>query len=235
MLPNILIDINDRTYKLNLNWTIDDYLQMFYKNPELSYQDYLTDEEDFDYIINKSVGIPLSVLENCSPKDKHKIINILSSIRLFDSELKTIDLKELTFGNFVDLDIYFFNNPLKYYKDILNILSPGWLEYEMKIHDLFKVFNNFLEYRLWLYKQYKNLFDWNEKTERDDVGQLKYTNITEIAGNWFDTICSLSNDDINKIDETTNQPLIKVLNFLARKKVKILEQQQEMRKNKLHR
>lgn len=235
MLPNILIDVNDRTYKFKLNWTIDDYLEMFYKNPELSYQDYLSDAEDFDYIINKSVGIPLSVLENCTQNDKLRIVNLLGSVRFFDTDIRTIDMKELTFGDFVDLDIYFFNNPLKYYKDILGILSPGYKEYELHIQDLFKVFNNFLEYRLWLYKQYKNLFGWKEKTDRDETGQLKFTNISEIAGNWFDVICTLSNDDINKIDETTKQPLIKVLNFLARKKVKMMEQQEEMRKNKLHR
>lgn len=235
MLPTILIDIDNRTYKFSLNWKVEDYLEMFYKNWELSYQDYLTDPEDFDYIINKSIGVPLSVLEKCKLNQKEKLINIISSVRLIESDQKTIDMKELTFGEFVDLDIYFFNNPLKYYKDIMNILSPGWVEYQLNIQDLFKVFNNFLEFRLWLYKQYKNLFGWDEKTDRDESGQLKYTNITEIAGNWFDIICNLSNDDINKIDETTKQPLIKVLNFLARRKTKIDEEKEMMRKNKIYR
>jgi hypothetical protein len=232
-MNKLILDVLDQSYKINLDWKIKDYLETFYPNYKLAYVDYFQKQDDWDEIIRRVVGIPLHILERCKPEHKEQIIAILSNIKSIPSNIKTIDLKTLTFGNFIDLDVYFFNNPLKYWDDILKILAPHKDPNELYIWDLFRVFNQFLEYRLWIYKQYKGLFGWDEKEERDEDGELKYTNISEIAGSWFNIVCVLSGEDINKIDETTNQPLIKVLNFLSRKKDKDLQDMKLIKKQRI--
>jgi hypothetical protein len=232
-MNDIIIEIEGNEWRLKLDWTIEEYLDTFIPNYKLTYQDLFKDPENWNVLINKAIGIPIELLERCNPDHKAQIIIMLDSVKLFESDIKTIDMKQMSFGNFVDLDVYFYNNPLKYYKEILDVLTPNVDVKELKIWDLMKVFNLFLEFRLWLYKQYKGLFGWEEKTDRDEDGQLQPKNISEIAGAWFNVICVLSNEDINKIDETTNQPIMKVLNFLARKKDKDNKELQEMRKNKL--
>lgn len=232
-MKDIILEIEGTEYKLKLDWTIKEYLEAFIPNWNITYQDLFLDETEWDELIHRGLNIPLDVLQRCNPDHKEQVIWMLDSVKLFESDIKTIDMKQMTFGNFVDLDVYFFNNPLKYYKEILHILTPNADIDELMIWDLMKVFNLFLEFRLWLYKQYKGLFGWEEKTDRDDDGLLKPKNITEIAGAWFNVICILSNEDINKIDETTSQPIMKVLNFLARKKEKDTKEMMELRKNKL--
>ena len=229
----IILDIEDKEFVVQLEYKIKPYLETFYPNYKLAYKDYFEDEQDWDELINRVVGVPLKTLERCNPQHKKQIIYILSSIRTFPSTIKTIDLKTLTFGNFIDLDVYFFNNPLKYYDDILKIITPNEDIDKLYVWDMFKAFNNFMEFRLWIYKQYKGLFGWNEAEDRDESGDLRYSNVSEIAGSWFNIVCVLANEDINKIDETTNQPLIKVLNFLSRKKDKDLEQLKIMKKHKV--
>lgn len=232
-MDEIVLEIEGAEYKLKLEWSIQDYLNCFVPNYNITYQDLFNDEENWDELISKALDIPLEVLSRCKINDKERVIIILDSVKLFDSNITTIDMKQMSFGNFVDLDVYFYNNPLKYWREILDILTPTADKDSLLIQDLMRVFNLFLEFRLWLYKQYKGLFGWNEKTDRNDDGELSPKNVSEIAGAWFNVICVLSNEDINKIDETTNQPIIKVLNFLSRKKEMDNKQMVEMRKNKL--
>lgn len=232
-MNGLILEIEGNEYKLKLEWTIKEYLNVFMPNYNITHQDLFADESEWNNLIWRAVNIPLDLLERCNPTHKQQLVWMLDSIKTFESDITTIELKEMSFGNFVDLDVYFFNNPYKYYKEILQILTPTADIDNLMIWDLTKVFNLFLEFRLWLYKQYKGLFGWEEKTDRDEDGQLKTKNITEIAGAWFDVVCRLSNEDINKIDETTSQPILKVLNFLARKKEKDTKEMMEMRKNKL--
>jgi hypothetical protein len=232
-MNEIVLEIEKKEYTLKLEWTIKEYLDCFIPNYKITYQDLFKDEEEWNGIINRALNIPIETLERCNPDHKSQVIYMLDSVKLFESNIKTIDMKQMSFGNFVDLDVYFYNNPLKYYEDILDILTPNVDKDKLMIWDLMKVFNLFLEFRLWLYKQYKGLFGWEEKTDRNEDDELSPKNVSEIAGAWFNVICILSNEDVNKIDETTNQPIMKVLNFLARKKDKDNKELQEMRKNKL--
>jgi hypothetical protein len=232
-MKDIILEIEGVEYKLKLYWTIEEYLDCFVPNYKITYQDLFADEDNWDELIHKAIGVPLEVLSRCKKGDKSRVIYMLDSVKMFESEIKTIDMKQMTFGNFVDLDVYFYNNPLKYWNEILDILCPNVDKVNLYIWDLMRVFNLFLEFRLWLYKQYKGLFGWNEKTDRNEDGELSPKNVSEIAGAWFNVICILSNEDINKIDETTNQPIMKVLNFLARKKDKENKELMDMRKNKL--
>ena len=232
-MSKIYIDILDDTYELPLLWKVEDYLRTFFVNYKLSTLDYFQNTEDWKPLISKVLGLDDDVLDRCNPEGIYHLVEIMKNIKLTTSLAKRMNFNNLTFGNFIDLDVYFFNNPLKYWRDILTILAPNENLDELYIHDLYSIYNSFLEWRLWLYKQYKGLFGWEEKDDRDENGDLLNTNITQIAGHWFNIVCVLSGEDVNKIDETTNQPLFKILNFLSRKKDRDQEELRLLKKTKI--
>lgn len=225
----LTVSIDNIDYKIKLDWKPDEYIKIFSTTYTLSPEQIFSDENNWDNIIHNITGCPIETLERASSIEKSKIIWVLDSVKYFESNIKIKNLNNITFGEFVDLDVYFFNNPLKYWEDIITILTDEPKE-NIYIWDAYYAFNSFLEWRLWLYKQYKGLFGWQETFERDPEENLQPQSITEIAGHWYNVICVLSGEDINKIDQTTEQPLIKVLNFLARKKEKDNELLMEQRK-----
>ena len=49
----------------------------------------------------------------------------------------------------------------------------------------------------------------------------------QLARSWYRVIVSLANNDLLNIDQVTDQPLKKVLNFMALQKEKALEEEQK--------
>ena len=46
----------------------------------------------------------------------------------------------------------------------------------------------------------------------------------QVARSWYKVIVGLAGEDILKIDEVTEQPLTKALNFMALQKEKVMEE-----------
>jgi hypothetical protein len=54
----------------------------------------------------------------------------------------------------------------------------------------------------------------NEDDDEDDLSAREISSFTRFWG-WFGCLITLSNEDITKIDEITQYPLIFVLNYLS--------------------
>ena len=73
-----------------------------------------------------------------------------------------------------------------------------------------------------------------------DLDEAEITGDTEvkdkllIARSWYKVIVSLAQDNILNIDEVTEQPLKKVLNFMALQKEKVLEENEAKLKQRRH-
>lgn len=77
-------------------------------------------------------------------------------------------------------------------------------------------------YRTHIYRSYKKLFEIEDHQFDGEID----TNFDplQVARNWYKIIVSLAKDDLLKIDEVTNQPLKKALNFMAYQKERQLEE-----------
>lgn len=188
---------------------------------------------DFEYqphwprIIATATGAPLDYLINVSQESLELGIVFIATVINQRTETKIKDFNTITFGEWIDLDIYLNYGADKHIEDILAILSP-----ETKwANEALWVIEKYSEWRLFIYKQYTKLFGLDEPgAGQEDIK-------TDIAKSWYEVIISLANEDILNIDAVTDQPLKKALNFMAYKKEKQLEEQQrqlkERRKNDL--
>ena len=130
-----------------------------------------------------------------------------------------INFEELTFGQFIDLDIYLNMGATKHYKEILEILEVKKDGAEFGMYAI----ETYNKYRIYIYRQYKKLFEI-EDDAFEQTEQTETVDSLSLARNWYKIIVSLANEDLLKIDDVTEQPLKKALNFMAYQKEKQLEE-----------
>lgn len=129
---------------------------------------------------------------------------------------KIKDFNTLTFGEFVDLDVWLTMGVDKHIDDIVNMLSDGteWADEAMWLID------KYAQFRLHTYRQYKTLFGLNDEIDEDATDDF---DPLRVAKGWYRVIVGLANDNLLDIDRVTDEPLKKVLNFMALQKEKQIE------------
>lgn len=141
-------------------------------------------------------------------------------------ETKIRDFNTLTFGEWVDLDVYFNLGVDKHIYDILKILYPK-NNVCKSVAEAQWIIEKFSEWRTYIYKQYAKLFGLDGQSESDESEKPEPM---AIARGWYRIIVDLANNDVLKIDEVTEKPLKQILNFMALQKEKALEEQQRILK-----
>lgn len=206
----VKLTIRNKKYKLPERFTVDQWIALLKFN-------YL-DPEQWNKIIGYVLNIEPSELEDVNVESKvlaiSLIINTLNARRSF----KVKPFNELTFGEFVDLDIYVVMGVEKNLKTIIEMLSDGteWADEAMWLVD------QFTQFRVHTYKSYAGLFGLNDKAEEDEDDDLENYDPNKVAKGWYNIIIDLAGGDLLKIDAVTDQPLKKTLNFMANKKEKQL-------------
>jgi hypothetical protein len=76
------------------------------------------------------------------------------------------------------------------------------------------------------------LFGLNEKLTIDELEDVDDTDRQHNARSWYKIIVGLANGDLLKIDEVTQQPLKKTLNFMSLQKEQQLEENQRKLKER---
>lgn len=173
-------------------------------------------------ILSAATGAPLEYLEEVVEESLELGIVFIATVINQRRETKIKDFNTITFGEWIDLDIYLNYGADKHIDDILGMLSP----YTKFADEALWVIEKYSNWRLFIYKQYSKLFGLDEPSEGSE-GQK-----TDIAKSWYEVIISLANEDLLNIDAVTEQPLKKALNFMAWKKAKMLEEQQRQLKQR---
>lgn len=206
--------IDDKTYKITERFTVEQWKNIVAWDFE--------DKANWPRIIASATGAPLNYLNNVVEESLELGIVFIASVINARKETKIKDFNTITFGEWIDLDIYLNWGSDKHIEGILEILSPK----TTMADEALWVIEKYSEWRLFIYKQYSKLFGLDEPHEEYE-GQK-----TDIAKSWYNVIISLANEDLLKIDAVTEQPLKKAFNFMAWKKEKQLEEQQRILKEK---
>ena len=202
--------LKDRTLKLPERLTLNQLKGILKWNIE--------DENNWSKIISIVLDYDLTLT-----KEQQEVVISFIVVMLNMEKETTIKLNELTFGEFVDMEVYL-TNYIQNIDKIVLILNPDikWADEAIYVINKWKV------WREWLFKQYKGLF--SNDNDGDDTNHSPTKSHLQVAKNWYKIIVELSGDDILKIDAITDQPLIKTLNFMAYQKEKALILQMETRK-----
>ena len=134
------------------------------------------------------------------------------------------DFNELDFGQFVDLDCFLSLGVEKNIQKILEILGVDtpWADEALAVID------QYIKWRTTVYKQYSDLFGLNSKDGLPDDGEMY--DPKEVSRGWYLVICELTNWDVLKMDQVTDQPLHQILTYLQIKKEKDTKEAMEARK-----
>lgn len=176
-------------------------------------------------IVSAATGAPVSQLAKASTESLElAVIFIMASIQ----EVKiceTKDLNTLTFGQFVDLDIYLVDGIDKHLDKIAALVgsSTQWADEALYLTQ------KATEWRNYIYKEYRQLFGLDDVAAFEAIEAQEPTQYTgaDLARSWYDVIYTLANENVLHIDPITELPLKQVLNFLAIRKEKIEKQNQE--------
>ena len=118
--------------------------------------------------------------------------------------------EELTFGQWVDLDIWLIWGADRHLADLLDILSPEIVYADEALW----IIEKYSRWRLSVYRSYSALFGLNDP--RDDEGGDP--DKMAIARGWYAVMVRLAQGDILRLDPVAEQPLKKALNMLAYQK-----------------
>lgn len=196
----------------------------------------LRNENHWDIIISLVLDVPKEDVLLVPYETKKLLVSIIT-VMLYPTELPFIeeykkckykDLSTLTFGEFVDLDVYFSEGVGKNIRQIITTLygkepDGDWL--------FSKVWGGIVKYKNFrdsIYLNYKNLFsstgevDVNDENLEKKVSDVKYT--------WYNITMVLAEGKFLNIDEVVNKPLISALNWLAWNKEEIEKKQDELQK-----
>ena len=216
---SIKININDKQFAIPDRLTVAEYSKAI--------QFDWSDSKYYPMIISQLTGAPLPLMSKANDEILHLGMGFVVKSMNDRKECKMLDLEGLTFGQWVDLDVYITGGLDTNIEKIIEILTPDakWADEAMWAIDQYAAF------RTYIYRQYSVLFGINQKQTFDELepeNKDKQAN----ARAWYKIIVGLANGDILKLDEVTEQPLKKTLNFMSLQKEQQLEENQRKLKER---
>ena len=180
------------------------------------------------HIINAVTGAPVPLLKTCEDDALELAVIFIATTMQQREPVEMMNLEEMTFGEWVDLDVYGAFGIEKHFQDILTIIAP---EATTAAEGLWAL-DKYTSFKKHMLNQYKELFgiDGNIEDLEDDGYEM---DPMQVAKQWYKLIIGLAKDDLLKLDEVTEQPLKKVLNFMAHEKEEALKEQERQRQQRL--
>ena len=217
----VTININSKSYRIPERLTVEQYhkaLQYDWEDPKY-----------YPMIVAQLIGISPSILIGATEEALTLAIAFIVKSMNERKECKTLDLEQIEFGQFVDLDVYLALGLDKHFMAIQELIAPEakWADEAMWAIDKFAAF------RTYTYRQYKVLFGLTDAAiDEAEMEGESLKDKMDVARSWYKVIVALAQDNILKLDEVTEQPLKKVLNFMALQKEKVMEENQKQLQQK---
>ncbi len=215
------ININSKEYEIPERLTLDQYGTL------LAYD--WQDPTYYPMIVSQLTGAPIDLMNKADEKALTLAMALIIQLMNRREEVEMMDLSDIKFGEFIDLDVYLSLGIDKHLNEIVELLCPKakWSDQAMW------AIEKFAQFRIFTYRQYKVLFGITDN-EIDTAIENSAEPIDKmyVARSWYKVIVSLAADDLLKIDRVTEEPLKKALNFMAYQKEKVLEAQEKERQNR---
>lgn len=216
----ITVEINNKGYKLPTGFTVAQWQEMMlwdFENPK-----------HWPRIFEIALGVPQE--ETGGEVTDGEVVAMSFIIAQMSARVhyEIPDFNELKFGQFVDLDVYV---NLGIDKNLQNMLDVLELPIEMAPQAL-TVIEQFVLWRTSVYRQYKSLFGLHDKDFEEWADDQEPQDPMATARGWYRIIVELAGDNILNMDAVTEEPLKKVLNFMALQKEKKLAEAEAIRKQR---
>jgi len=213
----IKLTIDKKKYIIPDRLTVKQWKQL------ISYD--FSDYDQYSKIIACVTGAEADKIATCTEDSQILAVGFIIQLMNQRKEHEVRDFNNITFGEFVDLDIYIVMGIEKNMDTILEILTPTDKKQTEWAAEAMWLIDRYTQFRVFTYRQYSGLFGINSNGEQEvDEDDLDAFDPKKIAKGWYKVLIDLADNDIQKIDYVTEQPLKKVLNFMAHRKEKQLEE-----------
>ena len=140
-----------------------------------------------------------------------------------------LNLDEMTFGNFVDLDVLTQKGSLNNLVNIIAILYDVEIETaaEWNIMESWGALKTWLDWRSQFYRKYSEFFNL------DAMGGGDSDETVSIESAWYSAIMVLAGEDFLKIHQVTERGVVEALNYLAYKKDQNARLKQQLKKQEM--
>jgi hypothetical protein len=217
---SIKININEKQYKIPDRLTVDQY----HKAIQFDW----SDTKYYPMIVAQLTGAPIKQLMLADQDAMLLAIGFMVKAMNDRTECKMMDLDDITFGQFIDLDVYLTGGLDQNFKSIIDIIAPRAIHADEAMWAVDK----YADFRTYTYRQYSALFGINDRATQEELEDEIPKTKDAAARAWYKIIVGLANGDVLKIDEITDQPLRKMLNFMALQKEQQLEENQRKLKER---
>lgn len=211
------MNIDGQEHSIPVDLTIDQWSQLVRWD--------FAEPKNWARILHIATGVDMNLLKQANQEGLQLGVVFIASAMSKRTKVDHLNFSEMTFGQWVDLDIYIAQGIDKSIKDVMAMLAPEVSNASEAVY----VIDEYNHFRSFVLRQYKELFDYNEG-ETEETGELP--DWQDVARSWYRIIVELANDNLLHLDDVTDQPLKKVLNFMALRKQKALEEQMRQRQQK---
>lgn len=183
-------------------------------------------------IIGVALGIPEHRLRE-APKEALELAVILIAHNMEWGEaepLKIQRLDDMTFGDWIDLDIWYGDGIHKTIDKVISRFADGGLQTPMPA--ALEAIKQISSWRRNQFRAYSGLFGEFDDEDRDTIEEQEEEAPHDSRRVWYDVLVRLSGEDPLKIDQISNMPFRAALNFMAWRKDDNMKQRAEMQKLK---
>lgn len=215
------LNINDQQYEIPTRLTVEQYQTLL----AFDWQD----TKYYPMILASITGAPLDQLSRVSDDSLALGMSLIIQVMNQRTEVPMMDLSAITFGQFIDLDVWFSLGLDKHLLDIRDSLAPAGYYAD----ELMWAVDKFAEFRVFTYRQYKVLFGITDKELEVAIEDgAEVVDKMHVARSWYRVIVTLAGDNLLEIDRVTEEPLKKALNFMAYQKERVLEAEEKQRQQR---
>ena len=222
-----LINVGDKKYEIPETLTVEQFstIQLFgYDNPRA-----------IKLVCATVLKAPLNAFNDIDEDDLTVLLSMclvpLISLQegQFTKDVPSLDLDNLTFGQFCDLDVISHRGLKKYLPDLITVLfnMPMDEVQEAPINWFWPKIEAWLAYRSELYSKYSAFFGLEENDAQTTGGSEESHDAARV---WYQAVIALAGEDFLKIHQVADRPVIEAMNFLAYLKDKRYRERQEQKR-----
>lgn len=190
-------------------------------------------------IISIIMDIPMDEVELIPNKTRELLIVFIAPLLTLDETIKFdeynggkyMNLNTITFGDFIDMDVWINEGLEKNIKPIINKLYGVEVKDDTTIDEVLGGVFYYIKWRNNIYYQYKNLFGIGGDYLQVEVDEEQVK--SNIRKSWLNVIMVLAKEDVLRMNEVAELPLLQAFNWLAwhKEKIELEKQRNELQRN----
>lgn len=194
----------------------------------------LQQEMFWPHVISQATNMSLDYAKEIPLETQQVAVGIIAvclapkgQVSTFIDNYNLIELNKMTFGQFIDLEIYLGRGLNQNLENVCNILYSCEDSRHMMVREVWPAVELWMKWRTDIYTKYKRLFDIDSA---EDVEDSEDASGAEHA--WYSLIMILADNQFLQTDQVVEKPVISALNFLAYKKDEAIKAQRKLQESK---